>query len=158
MVPSGPLWDPSIFKKTLKVIGIRVPSEKTSGYLKHLSGHLLKQRNLKPVQTTSTTQRLVYLDPVALPNIQSVMAIQPLADLIRSDSAEVKEHDIELNYDSFFLDQALRMILPPEITELPSAFETVGHIAHLNLKAWLLPYKHIIGQLILDVRHSSHCL
>ena len=30
--------------------------------------------------------------------------------------------------------------------EAPTAFETVGHIAHLNLKADQLAYKHAIGQ------------
>ena len=30
--------------------------------------------------------------------------------------------------------------------EVPSSFETVGHIAHLNLREELLPYKHIVGQ------------
>ena len=30
--------------------------------------------------------------------------------------------------------------------EVPTAFETVGHIAHLNLKAEQLPHKHVIGQ------------
>ncbi len=30
--------------------------------------------------------------------------------------------------------------------EVPSAFETVGHIAHLNLREELLPWKHVIGQ------------
>jgi len=30
--------------------------------------------------------------------------------------------------------------------EVPTSFETVGHIAHLNLREELLPFKHIIGQ------------
>lgn len=29
---------------------------------------------------------------------------------------------------------------------MPSSFETVGHIAHLNLREELLPHKHTIGQ------------
>ena len=30
--------------------------------------------------------------------------------------------------------------------EIPSAFETVGHIAHLNLREEQLPFKKVIGQ------------
>lgn len=41
--------------------------------------------------------------------------------------------------------QILRKLLPPNI-EVPTSFETVGHIAHLNLRDDQLPYKHLIGQ------------
>lgn len=36
--------------------------------------------------------------------------------------------------------------LLPDGVEAPTAFETVGHIAHLNLKEAQLAYKHAIGQ------------
>lgn len=80
------------------------------------------------------------------------------------------------------LDQVLRSILPDEL-EVPGAFEAVGHIgkpfmecmrdkvtyqsglftAHLNLRDQYLPFKHIIGEVLLDVstgkpRESSSCL
>lgn len=40
--------------------------------------------------------------------------------------------------------------LLPEGVEVPSSFETVGHIAHLNIREDLEPYKHVIGQVIID--------
>lgn len=40
--------------------------------------------------------------------------------------------------------------LLPEGSDVPSSFETVGHIAHLNIRDELIPYKHLIGQVILD--------
>lgn len=43
----------------------------------------------------------------------------------------------------------MQRLLPAGI-EVPSAFETVGHIAHLNLRDEALPYKKLIGEVILD--------
>lgn len=41
--------------------------------------------------------------------------------------------------------QVLRKLLPDGV-EVPSSFETVGHVAHLNLRDNLLPYKKVIAE------------
>jgi tRNA G37 N-methylase Trm5 len=35
--------------------------------------------------------------------------------------------------------------------EIPSSFETIGHIAHINLRDVHLPFKNLIGEVILQV-------
>lgn len=71
------------------------------------------------------------------------------------------------------LDEILAAILPEEIVSgAPSGFTSTGHIgigyaltknlvlahclavAHLNLNNEYLPYKHLIGQVILDVSET----
>lgn len=153
MLPTALTLDKTIFDQTLKVIGIQIPSTKTSAYLDVIGPRLLRQRNHKPIQKLSETTRLLLLDPISWPSTQSVLDVEPLAELIKADAAEVGEHDVPLNYESHDLDSALRIALPPDTPEIISSFETVGHLIHVNLKPWLLPYKHIIGQVILDVRN-----
>lgn len=50
-----------------------------------------------------------------------------------------------------FAEHVLASLLPTEMSEgTPTAFTTVGHIAHLNLRDEYLPYRFIIGGTILD--------
>ncbi|KAJ3182027.1 tRNA(m(1)G37)methyltransferase [Geranomyces variabilis] len=72
-----------------------------------------------------------------------------VAKFARDVGAEVTEYELTLDYEYWTAEQVLRSILPDDI-EIPASFETVGHIAHLNLRDAFLPYKHIIGQVLLD--------
>jgi tRNA (guanine37-N1)-methyltransferase len=47
------------------------------------------------------------------------------------------------------LTAVLQAVLP-EGVEVPSAFETVGHIAHYNLRPGHLPFRRTIGQVCID--------
>ena len=58
-------------------------------------------------------------------------------------------HELRLEYDYFNADEILRQILP-EGCEVPGSFETVGHIAHLNLRDELREFRHVIGRVLLD--------
>ena len=56
-------------------------------------------------------------------------------------------HQLQLGYPNWGVTAVLRAVLPAGMQEVPSAFETVGHIAHLNLREEHLEYKNLIGGL-----------
>jgi len=66
----------------------------------------------------------------------------------------VEECEIDLGYAHMTAEEALKAILPPQDQDgdipIPTSFETVGHIAHFNLKPAHEPYKKEIGQITLD--------
>lgn len=58
-------------------------------------------------------------------------------------------HELVLDYDYWNSDEILSATLPDGM-DIPSSFETIGHIAHLNLRSEHEPFKHLIGAVILD--------
>ncbi|KAK9368791.1 Met-10+ like-protein-domain-containing protein [Lipomyces kononenkoae] len=64
---------------------------------------------------------------------------------------EIRPYTLELDYDFWRADEILMAILPADLLdEVPSGFTMTGHIAHMNLRDEYLPYKRIIGQIVLD--------
>ncbi|KAI8870778.1 hypothetical protein GQ42DRAFT_178335 [Ramicandelaber brevisporus] len=76
-----------------------------------------------------------------------------LAELLQPASApssvELTRYDLQIGYDHFTAEEILRSILPEDAV-VQTSFEQAGHIAHVNLRDELLPYKSLIGQVILD--------
>ncbi|KAF7112983.1 hypothetical protein RHSIM_RhsimUnG0172700 [Rhododendron simsii] len=56
---------------------------------------------------------------------------------------------LTLFYDYWQMNEILEALLPEGVI-VPSAFETVGHIAHLNLRNEHFPYKKLIAKVVLD--------
>lgn len=72
-----------------------------------------------------------------------------LEELIEREQYEIIEYSMKIGYGSMTVTEVLKHYLP-EGTEIPSSFEAIGHIAHLNLRDHVLPFKYLIGQVILD--------
>ncbi|KAG1709977.1 hypothetical protein DVH05_016986 [Phytophthora capsici] len=154
---SKPLLDKTLFKKTLEVIGVRVEAKKIGRVVKKLHGHLLnlpRLRNVVPDPTNSdpyknSSSKLILLNS----KVKDKETLQPLNEelvtFLKEESLAFVSHAIELDYSYFAVDQVLSELLPKGM-DIPSSFETVGHIAHLNLRDNQLPYKNVIGQVILD--------
>jgi tRNA (guanine37-N1)-methyltransferase len=49
----------------------------------------------------------------------------------------------------------LSILLPAELGTPPSSFETVGHVAHLNLPESFMPHRYLIGEVLLECLSSS---
>ncbi|KAF7255012.1 hypothetical protein EG68_08206, partial [Paragonimus skrjabini miyazakii] len=54
-----------------------------------------------------------------------------------------------LSYSNVSFEVALKELLPHHVSPI-SGFTVMGHVAHFNLKPDALPYRHLIGQLVLD--------
>ncbi|KAI0639944.1 guanine-N-1-methyltransferase [Trametes polyzona] len=140
--------DKDAFRKVIPVLAAQVPPEKAGVLLKSpvMKRTLLDVPRVKSVARGPGEQRLVLL------KYSDQAELTPeVTDFLKSQSAELVKQDIVFDYDYWTADEIIHSILPEEIEAgAPSGFATVGHIAHLNLRPEYLPYKHIIGQVILD--------
>lgn len=58
-------------------------------------------------------------------------------------------YTVRLEYEQLGVEQVLRRLLPAGV-DVQTSFETIGHVAHLNIRDELLPYRALIGRLVLD--------
>ena len=128
--------------------------------MKICAGDLLDIPKIKSVvaDPTSSDNRLVLLNPARVSSLDlSELGPDRLAHLAALHVAAVAvPHVVHMSYEHASLEEVLRALLPADAGQPPSAFETAGHVAHLNLRDALLPYKHAIGQAILDKNPHIH--
>jgi tRNA (guanine37-N1)-methyltransferase len=140
--------DSSLFNKTVTVCALRIPNQLTEQVVRPLRDFGLQRPNTKIVfaDPSDTSKRLFLL-------AESIKVGEQLPDQVRALMAkhveiELVTSEVVLCEANFTLEELLRSVVPAHL-ELPSAYEAVGHIAHLNLRNELLPYKHAIGQALL---------
>lgn len=77
-------------------------------------------------------------------------------EFLDAEGAALEIYEMELDYDYWNAPEILHAIFPPAegFDEVPSSFAITGHIAHLNIINEYLPYKHLIGEVILDKNRS----
>ncbi|ESU06548.1 hypothetical protein FGSG_01254 [Fusarium graminearum PH-1] len=78
-----------------------------------------------------------------------------LQEAAKAGDIKVVPYDIEIGYEFWSYFDVIKSILPEELhEEIPSGFNTVGHVAHLNIRDEYLPYKNIIAEVLMD--KNSH--
>ncbi len=133
------------FRRVLAVFALRVPNAMVNRVVKPLREHSLKRVGLKLVfeDPTDPSKRLMLLDEAITPhNMPAVVSA------VLDDQIQMVPYNVQLTAENFTLPELLRTVIP-EPLDLPAAYECVGHIAHINLREEVLPYKHAIGEAIL---------
>ncbi|OCF43865.1 tRNA (guanine37-N1)-methyltransferase [Kwoniella heveanensis CBS 569] len=70
---------------------------------------------------------------------------------IAAETKGLRRETVHLGYDNWNTSEILAAVLPTtESDNIPSSFTSTGHIAHMNLREEWLPYRHLIGEVILD--------
>ncbi|KAF8204026.1 Met-10+ like-protein-domain-containing protein [Pholiota molesta] len=143
--------DKTAFRKTFSVLGARVSPEKTRV--------LLRANELKDTLMDLPKIRTVVSDPSQPDGDRLVLLrMADKADIpaeaqqfLDKEAKGLQEYKVDLDYDYWTAEECLHAFLPEELREgAPTGFAMTGHIAHVNLNDEYLPYKHVIGQLILD--------
>ncbi|XP_053836281.1 tRNA (guanine(37)-N1)-methyltransferase isoform X1 [Vidua macroura] len=146
------------FKRTVVVPALKVKKEIVHSVLKSLKQSVLQRPGLKRVveDPEDEDSRFVILDPHKVPEFSLGESEQQALKQLNVHP-EVSKYHLELSYENFKSEEILRAVLP-EGQEVTSGFSRVGHIAHLNLRDHQLPYRHLIGQVIMDKNPGVTCV
>lgn len=145
------MLDESKFDVNLKLLALRIPRELCKNATRLLNGYLLDKPRVKPIIEDPTSEKNRYMilsENIQNPDLSNIPS-EKLDELKKLCEIEVVPYSLTLGYSYWPADHILKQILPPGV-EVPSSFETIGHVAHLNIHDELLPFKKVIAKVIYD--------
>lgn len=141
--------DRSKFTTSVPILIARVEPRNVA-LVNKCSSDLLRLRGVAHVMKTSEAERGVLLSKSDKTELATETKV-----LLNKANAIVEPFDLKLGYDYWTAEEILRAVLPSDLEDdVPSGFTVVGHIAHMNLRDCFLPWKHLIGEVVLDKNPS----
>ena len=149
--------DKSFFSKTVNVSAATIFDPKDIFPVRKTLESTRENLSISPIKSIVPSPefpgaKCILLKPGLSPTERETWS-KPLRDMVEQGKINLHPYELQLSYSDWSMRTILEAILPempPEETETPAGFATVGHVAHLNLRKQYLPYKNLIGQLILD--------
>lgn len=152
--------DKDAFTQTITVPALQVPTGVLNKVIKSLKKSTIQRPGVHRVvqdKEESSGFRLVLLDPHRVLSASSFSEAE--AEALRSFgvSEELHQYELKLTYDNLKTEEVLEAVLP-QGQDVTSSFSRVGHIAHMNLREHQLPYRNLIGQVIMDKNPGVTCV
>merc|ERR1719318_308701 len=142
--------DPLLFKFEWTLPAVKCPKKQCSAFQKKYKNLVYsrpKMKNVLPSTDVSENNLIILLDPGYTQEVDQ----DNFHKFLEEHDSSLVSHSITLTYDNYTADEILMVVLPEDVDDdKPCSFETIGHIAHLNLRDVWLDYKKVIGQVILD--------
>ena len=133
--------DKTLFDRTIELKALSVEAGLVAKIIAQHKGSLWHIPRRRPVIPDADPKRRIIL----------------FKDDIPASAAELglpMTHSVHLSYEDASFEEVMRRILPLDI-DPPGSFESIGHIAHFNLRDELLPFGAQIGQALLD-KHGQY--
>ena len=142
------------FQRVMHLSALRVPKQRCHDLLRELRGTTLELPRLRcVVPDGGHTETKLLLLSRAFVDTEPASLPEALSTVIQREGLAIVPYDLTLQYSDLSADQVLKELLPENI-DAPSSFETVGHIAHLNLREEQRPYGTLIAAVLLDKNPS----
>lgn len=126
------------FVSEILSIALKVPTLECQSILKNYQEFLMKTPRRERITATDDPDFKLILFDVA-------KGVPPSLSHYEQSSFPIK-----LTYEDASMETVLKELIPPDVT-IPSGFESIGHIAHFNLTPEQMPYRNIIGSVVVDV-------
>ncbi|KAJ7990772.1 hypothetical protein DPEC_G00290380 [Dallia pectoralis] len=150
--------DKEAFAQTVIVPALRVPKEVLNKLVKSLKKVTIQRPGMRRVMDVEgSDDKLLLLDPGSISSPSSFSDAEVEALQSFGVPLDLQQYELQLTYDSLKSEEVLRAVLP-EGQDVTSGFSRVGHIAHMNLREHQLPYRQLIGQVIMDKNPGVTCV
>ena len=136
--------DKSIYDVCASLPAIKVNAKSCGKFLSVFKSALLKRPHFRKTipDPNESTHRIIFLNPSM--NVKDKLSVAQQKLLEEEKAIFCCKYDVPLNYKDFTFNEIIQSIIPGD-AETVSSFETIGHIAHVNLKSHLDEFKFIIG-------------
>jgi len=130
------------FTRRESLQAIEIPAKETSQWRKTFQSILLKRPKVSPIVTPSNdqTKRSLLVDPLKTDEASKLLQ--------EHSQLPTTTHELTKVYKDWSADEVLKALLP--LREIPSSFERIGGLAHVNLKEDQLPFQYMIGKVLLE--------
>lgn len=142
------ILDREKFKKIVKMPTLHVCENYLNSILPHMKPMILKLPCYKSVieSTDGDGAKRIRLHP------NLISCFGDLPEEIRNvglNGNNLHWEDVQLKYEQWNAEDVLTAVIPAELGSVKS-YSIIGHIAHLNLKPPMEPYKKLIGEVLCD--------
>mmetsp|Transcript_9601 Transcript_9601/g.17955 ORF Transcript_9601/g.17955 Transcript_9601/m.17955 type:complete len:716 (-) Transcript_9601:57-2204(-) len=138
------------FTEIVEYQAIRIPKQKCTELIKKFKKYCLDKPKTRYLVNDPGNDEYRFL---ILKEEFKTKLTDDLKEMIAQESLEIVPYKMTIDYSHYNAEQVLKKLLPAGI-DVPTSFETVGHIAHLNLRDHQLPYRFLIGEVLLDKNHN----
>jgi tRNA (guanine37-N1)-methyltransferase len=138
--------DRAAVSQSIAVLSVHLDNAQCASFMEMAGPHMLRMPGVKPVRKGEEDGRRIVLLSETLRDGALPSDLRRALDSVRGELSYV---DVHLGYDDLGWQEVLRQLLPPGVV-VPSSYEEVGHVIHLNLRPEQRPYRFLIGQVLLD--------